>query len=534
MSAYLPSSLLKRLVRELIDQSINQDGMNQLETILKTDHEARCWYLQEFHIHGALHRWATRQKQTITDESENINFKIRQDLRSVDEILKEQRQRNRRISLLAAAAVIALCVIVMKLFFVDTTRPPTLAFETSPGTQFTISHDNQEGTPTGPIMEKGSRLQLTQGTVELTFESGVKSIVMAPADLTLHDDSTLFLNKGTAWFHVPQQAVGFKVKTKDLNIVDLGTEFGVIATPGDHDEVHVLKGKVQVTTLRIRKESVMLTAGNARRIDPIGRLDTIPAKPSTFLKSLPQSLPYLHWSFESRDELLAENSLHNSHPIKSKLQGVTSEMSNAFIPGVIGNALSLDGNSQYIETNWEGILGNESRSIAFWIKIPDGDKIEKRTILGWGTQQKFSGKPNAKQVINLINSSESGRQLLIGFGGNWLSSPFLDIPSDAWQHVAVTYDGELTKEGEPHVILYLNGLKQELTFYSDFSSDSPVNIDTRSETPLLFGAVLPFKPNEPISQNKLLKAQLDEVFIIQGAIDQSTVKQLIKTNRLQP
>ncbi len=278
----------------------------------------------------------------------------------------------------------------------------------------------------------------------------------------------------------------------------------------------------------------MLTAGNARRIDPIGRLDTIPAKPSTFLKSLPQSLPYLHWSFESRDELLAENSLHNSHPIKSKLQGVTSEMSNAFIPGVIGNALSLDGNSQYIETNWEGILGNESRSIAFWIKIPDGDKIEKRTILGWGTQQKFSGKPNAKQVINLINSSESGRQLLIGFGGNWLSSPFLDIPSDAWQHVAVTYDGELTKEGEPHVILYLNGLKQELTFYSDFSSDSPVNIDTRSETPLLFGAVLPFKPNEPISQNKLLKAQLDEVFIIQGAIDQSTVKQLIKTNRLQP
>jgi len=60
-----------------------------------------------------------------------------------------------------------------------------LVFTTAPGTQFTLVHGGSDNAPEGMALVKGSQLQLTQGTVELTFGSGVKSIVTAPALLGL-------------------------------------------------------------------------------------------------------------------------------------------------------------------------------------------------------------------------------------------------------------------------------------------------------------------------------------------------------------
>jgi len=178
----------------------------------------------------------------------------------------------------------------------------------------------------------------------------------------MHADDLLYLNEGTAWFHVPKQAIGFQVKTKDLTIVDLGTKFGVFAKPDDHDEVHVLKGRVQVTANRVRKESMILTVNEARRINPIGQL-----------------LPYLHWSFDQEDGLQVVGTRPAVEDVSTHPRGTPS-----FTQGKRGLALSLNGAGQHLETDWAGFSGDRPRTVSFWLKIPEGgDYRINPGIVGW-------------------------------------------------------------------------------------------------------------------------------------------------------
>jgi hypothetical protein len=105
---------------------------------------------------------------------------------------------------------------------------------------------------------------------------------------------------------VSKGAEGFTVKTNDLKIVDLGTEFGVIAKEGGHHEIHVFEGKVEVSLFRLKKTHTekkpsVLVAGEARRIDSNGQLTSVPPKPETFLLDLPTSLPAYSGPMEFTD-----------------------------------------------------------------------------------------------------------------------------------------------------------------------------------------------------------------------------------------
>ncbi|HSH14927.1 MAG TPA: FecR domain-containing protein, partial [Verrucomicrobiae bacterium] len=205
----------------------------------------------------------------------------------MDQVNERRQRRLMKTAGLSAAAVLALAAVVMTLIL-SHTPPPTVAFETSPGTELLISHRLAGDTPPeGQVMEPGSRLQLQRGSVELQFASGVRGIVRGPADLTLRREDLLDLSTGTVWFEVPSQAVGFQVVTPDLVLTDLGTEFGIISKPDSLDEVHVFTGKVVVLNRHGLKKQEMLTAGQARNAGPAGRWNEIPASRDPFLTKLP-------------------------------------------------------------------------------------------------------------------------------------------------------------------------------------------------------------------------------------------------------
>lgn len=106
--------------------------------------------------------------------------------------------------------------------------------------------------------------------MELKFNSGVTSIITASADLTLLREDLVDLKKGTAWFKVPRDAIGFQVRTPSLVLTDLVTEFGVISKPNVPDQVHVFSGKVQVLNRLGSKQDKIVTAGIAQVAEPIG------------------------------------------------------------------------------------------------------------------------------------------------------------------------------------------------------------------------------------------------------------------------
>lgn len=126
--------------------------------------------------------------------------------------------------------------------------------------------------------------KLLSGLVEFRTTEGAVITVQSPAEFTLQSASFMDLQRGVIKAHVPKQASGFTVKTRDARIVDIGTRFGVSAAPSRPTETHVFEGHVQVDAARHFDESMLdLYAGEAFVLDSFNASTRrIPAQLSRF------------------------------------------------------------------------------------------------------------------------------------------------------------------------------------------------------------------------------------------------------------
>ncbi|NWK55068.1 FecR domain-containing protein [Verrucomicrobiaceae bacterium N1E253] len=497
---------LEQQIQDCLDGRLSDTEQRELFSYLKQDPEAMRLYCLSSAMDTGLSRLA-KGELSLSSDAENF----------AELAQRSQKQKMARVSILSAAAILAISLVVMRLFFVDSEQPPSVAFQTSPGTQFTLTHDGANNQPVGQSMQPGSRLRLSQGCTELNFGSGVKAIVMAPADLTLHSDKQLYLGQGTAWFHVPKGAEGFTVKTRELDIVDLGTEFGVLAKANDHDEVHVLDGKIEVTALRLRKESTTLIAGEARRIDPVGRLVTIPTKRENFLASLPSSLPFLHWSFDQQRGY----QVSGNHPAAGEIH--TKAIGSPLpVPGKNKEALSLNGKGQHVITDWQGFAGKRPRTVAFWLKIPaHADYRKNPGIVGWGDRT----QKNGKWKVTLDNEGpHTPTQMRLSWGNSWITAN-QPIQPDQWQHITITSTGKLNAKGLPQADIYLNGHKAKTIPGAQGAREATApktTIITNQAVPLMIGCDL----YPDIGKRKFFTGEIDELKIFDGYMSEKEAKHL--------
>ena len=506
----MTSKELEYLIQDFFDGSITEEQLSLLQDELRTNPKARDIYRDFVHLQNAIQL----QAQAPDPLSQHVI--------PIDRIIRKQKYRATRTALITAAAVIILVAVTMKLFFVPE-KPPTLTFETAPGTLYALSHGAKgKSLDQTMALEIGSRLQLSQGSVELTFGSGVKSIVVAPADITLHDDDTLFMNQGTAWFQVPQEAVGFKVNTNDLEIVDLGTEFGVLARPSDHDEVHVIKGKIAVTAKHLRKESTTLIAGQARRIDPVGKLTRIQPQASAFLTSLPNTLPHLHWSFDKKDKLQAQG----THPAIAtiKTSALSAQNAPSYRQGKQGNSIVFNG-KQCLVTNWTGFDKNRPRTVSFWLRLPkDASYTRFPGIVGWGDNT-FG---NSKWKILAAQDRQKGKTYLrLSWGVTWINGS-TPLTRDQWHHIAVTSSGQSNDQGLPTAELYIDGKRETIQYKGQTKAFKTPNMNTsvhtRNALPLVIGRALNL--NNPSHLN-FFNGEIDELYIFDGHMDEEEIQKLI-------
>ena len=418
---------LESRIQSLLDGSITEIEFQHLDDELTANPEARQVYYRYVALHQGLEYRLSRASSAAAHAGEPALHGL------AESRLQRQRTRARRWAMLSAAALVVISLVSMRFYFVEQEAPSApLEFSTSPGTLFTLSHDQDQGATDSLHLDTESRLQISQGTVELKFASGVRAIVQGPADITLHKENQLYMDTGIAWFHVPENARGFTVLTRELKIIDLGTKFGVLSDPQVDDEVHVFKGKVQVKALHGVKKETTLTTNQASMVRPYGRFHTIVPRPDVFLTALPKNLPHLHWSFDDADSLLTTHTLINTPEVVSRVHASSNPSTTANLTqGVFGKALSLDGISDYLETDWPGILGNHPRSVAFWLKMPTRRDAENKpeasnTIIGWGQQQDWDPsnvKTNSKWTIHLAYPKGQHPLLHISYGGFWYSSP---------------------------------------------------------------------------------------------------------------
>jgi len=99
--------------------------------------------------------------------------------------------------------------------------------------------------PSGRL-RKGQQVDLVSGFAEITFDSGAKVLLQGPALLDVTSSWSATLKHGSLKASPPPEAIGFSISNPTVEVVDLGTEFTMIADKGGAAaEVLVLKGEVE-------------------------------------------------------------------------------------------------------------------------------------------------------------------------------------------------------------------------------------------------------------------------------------------------
>jgi hypothetical protein len=135
---------------------------------------------------------------------------------------------------------------------------------------------------------------LEAGTVEVTIQSGARILLEGPATLELLTPLRAYLQAGRAVVHVPEPASGFVQETRDANVLDVGTEFGVKVGPGPGTEVQVYQGSVFTTPKLLgghTNSPQRLFSGSAARINPeaVEPIQSLPFAPDRFVRQLPET-----------------------------------------------------------------------------------------------------------------------------------------------------------------------------------------------------------------------------------------------------
>lgn len=119
-------------------------------------------------------------------------------------------------------------------------------------------------------------LKLERGQALVNFDGGARMVLLAPVEVAFESAGSVRVHHGKIAVRAPEEAVGFKVATKEGVVVDLGTEFTVDVNEKGATECHVLDGEIEWHPAFDTRKTALLTEGQARRfID--GRSEVVAA-----------------------------------------------------------------------------------------------------------------------------------------------------------------------------------------------------------------------------------------------------------------
>lgn len=283
---------LERLTAAMCNGTITAAEAGQLDELLKHDAAARAFYNNYLFLHGELYS----QHAALGAETE-----LRQE---VSEPVAHRSPSPKAWSswFAVAAALVGVAAVSSWLthsFAVGGRQTNEVAAAPANNSASSVARVTAtrncswaEGTEVGygSRLRAGQQLNLSTGLVEITFNDGAVVVLEGPATFDVESPGRAQLHDGRLAAEVPERARGFEVITSRLNVVDLGTEFGVMADSAGATEVHVFKGLVKAQLLdesgrQVR--TVELNTAEAARIVPASAMVArIPARDDEFVRSL--------------------------------------------------------------------------------------------------------------------------------------------------------------------------------------------------------------------------------------------------------
>lgn len=120
------------------------------------------------------------------------------------------------------------------------------------------------------------KLNLEVGLARLDFRNGATVTLQGPAEFEILSTEKTILSSGILTASIPESAVGFEVLTPTMDVVDLGTAFGVSVGADGETDVCVFEGEVEVslsesldTPQLVREGSAVRSRAKSNAIDSV-------------------------------------------------------------------------------------------------------------------------------------------------------------------------------------------------------------------------------------------------------------------------
>ncbi len=246
---------LLELINGLMDGWIDEAEQQELQQYLKESESARERYRRQMDIHAQLH----------LDHSEGLIPELMR-----RQPIKSQALRFPRQLLGAAAAMVASLLIALVLFWPkpEASKQVFAHIESTSGARWESTHlPTAAGAQLGP-----GTLRLIEGLATVVFDSGARVTIEAPAALELIDRMHCRLVEGLVIADVPESAIGFKVSTPSVDVIDHGTRFSIIVDAETREtSTKVYQGMVEVQHL-LFGQSLKIREGefNAAGLESLG------------------------------------------------------------------------------------------------------------------------------------------------------------------------------------------------------------------------------------------------------------------------
>ena len=388
----------------------------------------------------------------------------------------------------------------------------------------------------GERLGVNQRLELTGGLAEITFDSGACVVLEGPALLEVNSAWDSTLRRGALKASVPPEAIGFRVSNPAVEVVDLGTEFTMIADGKGAAEVLVLKGEVEAAPRTTDDgDTILLRENESRRFADSGVSEVSDrdekfarfTQPLTLDRFAPM-VSYVHWSFDEADGDRANADVAgapvNAADAEIKLAG-TGDLAAAHTEGKVGHALRFDGHLE-AKGYFPGISGGAPRTIAFWLKVPEDAQLsDAYAIVTWATNLKKLGNRPVGISWNRRPAEGPLGALRTDFGGGYAmgTTPLRD---GKWHHVAVYFAPGDDPRAPVQVKQYIDGRLESSTIVRSPMHPMLGIGDTALTDYVWLGRRLTGK------QPERFRGELDELFIADRGLEPKEIVSLMNDNRL--
>ena len=388
----------------------------------------------------------------------------------------------------------------------------------------------------GSSVSPGS-VTLDSGLIQLEFYRGAVVVVEGPAELEFVNADQLICRRGRLRAHVPPQAEGFAVLSPNVELVDLGTEFGMDVASDGSASVHVFDGKVELYesgTKRAASTRVEFTKDEGAVISTSGDIVQSQDAAVEYVSTLDLSKLTDQRSAERFRQWKASHRQLSSDPRVVLHYGFErGESSRRLQLSHLAPRRDLDGaiiGCRWTEGRWPGKDALEFKHPGDRIRLTVPGQYDSLTYSAW---VRIDGLDRPFIALMLTNGYEVGEahwqlrddgRLLLGIKtpeGHvaYDSEPILNIKHlGRWTHLATVYDSQARL-----VTHYING--------KNIGSSSVITDDCKlrfGETEIgNWGTPMQYSPQKIRNFN----GQIDELTLYGDALSSEEIRSLHNVGR---